>query len=326
MSLHPVHALPRYLAPMAGLTHSAFRRVVATLGGCDGFTTEMLSAKALLSDDFATSPYVKRSALERVLLYQLMLANLDPVQKVVGKVASMAVDGIDVNLACHAPRIRGVRAGSSLFLDRVALERTLGQLRAHWGGFLSVKVRLGSEGDGWEEVLRDRFDLFEQIGVDRITLHARFFEDKYKRRVRHELYPVVCGWTRLPMIANGDLSDYGEVDRQRGNLESVGGIMVGRMAVVQPWLFAHWGRGSTVEPESVWWAVADAVLEDFPEKAALGRLKLFGLYFSRNYLFGHAFAVRLKAATSIAALFAIASDFFARAPQRVDQPHLGGLA
>lgn len=326
MSSHPVHALPRYLAPMAGLTHSAFRRVVASLGGCDGFTTEMLSAKALLSDDFATSPYVKRSALEQVLLYQLMLANLDPVKKVVEKVASMAVDGIDVNLACHAPRIRGVRAGSSLFLDRGALERTLGQLREHWGGFLSVKVRLGSEGEDWEEVLRDRFKLFEQVGVDRITLHARFFEDKYKRRVRHELYPVLCGWTRLPMVANGDLSDYEEVDRQRGYLESVSGIMVGRMAIVQPWLFAGWGGGGDVDPEFVWRTVADAVLEDFSEKAALGRLKLFSLYFSRNYLFGHAFAVRMKAAGSVDAFFAVANNFFARAPQRVDRPHLAGLA
>src|SRR4030095_4358611 len=98
-------------APLREVTHSAFRRLIAELGGCGLQFTEMLSGRALLSEDLRNSPYVKRRPVERVVFYQLMLRPGDPIERIVGRLADIAPDGIDVNLACDAPAIRLLCAG-----------------------------------------------------------------------------------------------------------------------------------------------------------------------------------------------------------------------
>ena len=93
-----------FCAPLAGLTHSAFRRVLAGFGGCGAAWTEMLAAKQVLREDPVTSPYLKRNPGETRLIYQLMLREGDPVEKIVARLAEARADGIDINLACHAPK------------------------------------------------------------------------------------------------------------------------------------------------------------------------------------------------------------------------------
>src|SRR4029450_6071512 len=69
-------------APLAEVTHSAFRRLVAELGGGGLQFTEMLSGRALLAEDLRTSPYSKRRPVERALFYQLMLRPGDPIERI----------------------------------------------------------------------------------------------------------------------------------------------------------------------------------------------------------------------------------------------------
>lgn len=313
-----------YLAPMAGLTHPAFRRVVARLGGCDVFTTEMLSARALLRENLATSPYTIRAEGETRLVHQVMLTNEDPVEQVIERLGRVGSEGLDINLACHAPRIRAVKAGSSLFLDEAALADTLGRARESWSGRLTVKIRLGSDRMGWEEILRERLALFERIGIDGVTVHARFFEDKYKRRVRHELFPAIRGWTRLPLIANGELH------RGDGTLlpapEGYDGIMAGRMAVVRPWMFRGGPQPDDAEAAQIWREVVTGIGEVFPGRGGVGRARQFTLYFARNYLFGHGFAMAVRRAADLEEILGIGEGFFARDPARVAEPNLAGLA
>lgn len=315
----------RFCAPLAGFTHSAFRRVVASLGGCGAFWTEMLSARHLLHEDLARSPYLRRSADETRLVYQLMLRPGDPIDRVVERVASLQPDGIDVNLACHAPAIRHLDAGSRLFTDAAALARALGALRAYWPGLLLVKIRLGPEDPGWRDVLRARLRLFEDAGVDALTLHPRFFEDKFKRRARHEELAWVAAQTRLPVIANGDLDGPGAVAARAAHLARAAAVMVGRMAVVQPWIFAHWDRPVPVDHAALWHRMADEIEADFAPVQALGRLKLFTTYYARNFHFGHTLATAVQNAPDLAAARARAGAFLADGPPVLPEPSLQGL-
>ena len=260
----------RFCAPLAGFTHSAFRRVV-----------------------------------ER-------LATLEP-------------DGLDLNLACHAPSIRHLDAGSRLFQDAEAMARALGVLRACWPGLLLVKIRLGPERPDWRESLRRRLRIFEDAGVDAITLHPRFFEDKFKRRTRHEEIAWAAGETRLPLIANGDLNGPASVAAAAAHLAPAAALMIGRMAVVQPWLFAQWDRPRDVDMAALWKRMADEVEADFPPIPALGRLKLFTTYFARNFLFGHSFATAVQNAPDMAQARARAGAFLDTAPARLPEPSLQGL-
>jgi tRNA-dihydrouridine synthase len=234
---------------------------------------------------------------------------------------------LDVNLACHAPMIRSARAGSALFLDREALVQVLERLRRAWTGPLTVKIRLGQNKTGWEDVLRDRLALFESSGVDVVTIHTRFFEDKYKRRAKRELFPVIRDWTCLPLVASGELHEAdGSPLHEDGALEGYDGLMVGRMAVVRPWLFRTWRGGDVVDPSEVWTGICEGLLEAFPEPGARGRLKQFTLYLSRNYLFGHTFAMAVRAAKTVPEMQDLANRFFERNPERVVIPNLAGLA
>ena len=253
-------------APLAGVTHSAFRRLVAELGGCGLQFTEMLSGRSLLHEDLRSSPYVKRRPAERAVFYQLMLRPGDPIERIVGRLSDIAPDGIDLNLACDAPAIRLLGAGSALFDDLPALAAVLREARRCWAGPLTVKIRLGHATPDWEARFAERLSLIEDAGVDAITLHARFFEDKRKRPARHERLAWATSRTRLPIIGNGDIAGARTLHARPAAFADVAGVMVGRLAIAQPWVFATWERPLEVDPGAVWLRLHDYIAEDFDGK------------------------------------------------------------
>lgn len=316
-----------FCAPLAGFTHSAFRRVVAErFGGCGAFYTEMLSGKAVLHKDRRGSPYLKRNTAEPRLIFQLMLNEGDPIRAIVERLIPWQPDGLDLNLGCHAPMIRKLDAGSRLFENGAALRRVLSELRTAWDGLLSVKIRLGRESPHWRDALVERLKLFEDSGVDMLVVHARFFEDKFKRRARHEWWPWIAAQTRLPLIANGDIRGSETPATHPEHFEQVCGLMIGRMAIVQPWIFAAWREPVRIDYRAVWDSVYAAIGEDFLPEQALGRVKAFTHYYARNFRFGHTFAVAVQNAPTLEAAREAAAQFFTRNPEIQDDPPLGGLS
>lgn len=312
-------------APLAEVTHSAFRRLVAELGGCGLQFTEMLSGRALLREDLRSSPYAKRRAVERTVFYQLMLRPGDPIEHIVGRLADVAPDGIDVNLACDAPAVRLLGAGSALFDDAPALAAVLREVRRSWAGPLTVKIRLGHDAPGCEARLAERLRLIEDAGVDAITVHARFFEDKRKRPARHERLAWATGRTRLPIIANGDIAGARTVDTRPGAFADVAGTMIGRLAIAQPWVFAAWARPVEVDPGAVWLRLHDYVAEDFTPDVGVKRMRLFTKYFARNFHFGHAFHRAVCEAATMDAARDAARAFFDTQPARHAEASVLGL-
>jgi tRNA-dihydrouridine synthase len=171
----------------------------------------------------------------------------------------------------------------------------------------------------------ERLRLLEDAGVDAVILHARFFEEKFKRRARHELFPWAASLTRLPLIANGDLSGPNTIKAQDGHFQSVSAVMLGRMAVARPWIFATWDRPASVDLAAIWRALCHHVMEDFPPPLALRRLQMFTKYFAANFKFGHQFNVDLALAPSLEEIQRRAEDFFSRAPATLVQPTVAGL-
>ncbi|MHB9008578.1 MAG: tRNA-dihydrouridine synthase [Limisphaerales bacterium] len=315
----------RFSAPLAGYTHSAFRRLLAELGGCGAVWTEMLAARQLLREDFRTSPWLRRHPVERNVIFQLMVRAGDPLEAILARLADQGVDAVDLNLACNAFSIRACEAGSALFEDFEALSSVIQEARRHWSGLLTAKVRLGSRRPDWQSRFALRLRLLEDSGIDAVTLHPRFFEDKFRRRAQHELLGWVASLTRLPLIANGDFASREQVEAQASSLRPACAVMIGRMAVAQPWLFAHWDSAATPDFAEVWHRMRQYLTEDFPPLTALRRLQSFTRYFSANFAFGHAFRVSIANASSLDAAQELASDFFARGPATVSRPMVAGL-
>ncbi len=305
---------PLLCAPMAGLTHSAFRRLLADFGGYGCLYTEMLSVKALLVEDLSQSPFTKKRSSEGNVIYQLKLSGNEPIKKIIERIASIEPFAIDINLGCPAPEVKKDGCGKSLFDNIELLETTLDKFRNCWNGILTIKCRLGNNEPGWEDRFSARIKLFEKCGIDGICVHPRFSDEKLKREARWNLFPWIRSQCRIPLIANGDIGDLTALELiSSGNCDA---LMIGRMAVVKPWIFREL-RGESVNFDyaEVWNRHLDYICEDFPAEKAIGRIKEFTSYYSKNFFFGHELFRVVQSAPSIQLLRERANSFLTSGPQ-----------
>ncbi len=287
--------------------------------------TEMLAARQILSENFGKSPWLRRHPQGSCLFYQLMVNSEDPIERVLGRLEEMGADALDLNLACNSRTARFCLAGSALFADLDALGVVLHKVRKHWPHVLTAKIRLGHDCPDWQPRLVERMRLLEEAGVDAVILHARFVKEKFGRRARHELFPWAASLTRLPLIANGDLTDPDTIRQKAKDFQPVSAIMLGRIAVARPWIFATWDQPADVDVADIWDRMYRYITEDFPPGLALRRLQMFTKYFASNFKFGHQFKVDLARAASLEDMRERAHAFFSRAPATMAKPSVVGL-
>ena len=317
---------PLFCAPMAGITHSAFRRLLAGYGGYGALFTEMLSAKWILNENIHTSPALKRRSEEGKVIYQLLATEPEPLPRVLDRLAPLKPDGLDLNAACSAFNVRRQGGGSDIFADAGRFRDIVRTLRRHFSGPLTVKIRPGRQTPDWRGTLRERLRLLEDEGVDALTLHTRFEGESVNRPARHALHAELAAETRLPVIANGDISGADAYRARAAHLASSAGIMIGRMAAACPWVFAQWGNPQiTPDPVEMWARLCAYICEDFPPEKALIRIKIITPYVARNFVFGHTLFSAVQSSPDLATALARAEQFMAAAPPTFRTVSLDGI-
>ena len=317
-----------FLAPMAGVTHSAFRRLVSDFGGHGALFTEMLSGKALLHEKIGETPFTKKRPQEGTVWFQLALSGDEDIPAVIDRLKNVSPAALDLNAGCPAPEMKKVRTGAALFEDTGRLETVLRKLRENWNGILTIKCRLWKTETGWKDEFVKRLRIIEDCGVDAVFVHPRFFHEKLKRRARWEIFPWICDQTRLPVIASGDIAGASDLIQNAACFAPVKGIMIGRQAVVRPWLFREMSSGhgmETIDYAEVWKRYFDYVNEDFLPEKAIGRLKEFTKYYSCNFFFGHLLKSMSQGAPSLDALCERAMGFLSARPRVVARPSVSGI-
>jgi tRNA-dihydrouridine synthase len=311
---------------MAAITHSAWRRLLSDFGGYGALFTEMLSARMILREDRERSPCLKRRPREGKLIYQLMAADTVRLPEIIARLAPLRPDGLDLNAACDAYAAVRQGCGSALFEDAPRLRDILRVMRRSFSGPLFAKIRLGRQSEGWRGRLEERLRLMADEGVDAVTVHPRFFGEKFKRSARHALYGELARQAGLPIIASGDIRGPEDLREHAGPLAPVSGVMIGRMAAACPWVFARWRKpGLRVDHAEVWRRLCGYVAEDFDETQALARLKVIAPYFARNFSFGHTFFKAVQAAPDMAAVRRRADEFLCAGPALVRQVSVNGI-
>ncbi|ERP31045.1 tRNA-dihydrouridine synthase family protein [Chitinivibrio alkaliphilus] len=314
-----------YLAPMVGLTHSAFRRLIAEYNSGEVILyTEMLSPRALLHHNVEKSPYTKRVGKDVPCIYQLMLREdeLDLVLPLVEKLRPLKPYGIDINLGCPAPKARRKKTGSRLFEDLGAVERCVAAVQQAWSGRISLKCRLGVNRPGWEEHFTSFLDTAQGWGIDSITLHPRFREDKRTRPVKEKYYTQFFADRSFFLIGNGNITD--TTDLSHAQYAHLNGVMIGRAAVCRPWVFSLLDKAEVSSPEAalfcdVWERFFRYVREDFHDSQGLGRMKIFTRYFAQNFRFGHTLYGKAMGSTSMDELYHVCMAFLEKEPPRVQK-------
>ena len=308
---------PLFLAPMAGLTHSALRRLILELGGIGLLSTEMLSAARLPSENPRLSPYLVRSAQESPLSYQLLVSRVEEVAPAIAKLHALGAEAIDLNLGCPAPTVRRMGAGSRLMEEPAAVQALVATARKQTDLPLTAKIRLGETLD--EEKLRDFCLMLEGEGIDLLSVHARLRGEPFIRKPRWPWVGKVKGWLSIPVVANGgifSLEDAKNCLAQSG----ADGLMIGRAAAIRPWIFAElahdlYGHGpevAAVNKPALYLRFIELLEESFLPERRLGRLKEFSHYFAKNYPFGHHLASAVQSSDSLAQARDRACGFFAQ--------------
>jgi tRNA-dihydrouridine synthase B len=242
MKEHPMlpwfeNAPPLYLAPMAGVTDSVFRRLCKEQGA-DVLVTEFVSADGILHRNQRTREMLNFRAEERPIGVQLFGA--DPSR--MGEAAKSVIDWvepdfIDLNFGCPVNKVVCKQGGSALLKDCPLLERVAKTVVKSVQPFpVTAKIRLGWSSDSINA--RTTATLLEQCGVAAVAVHGRTREQGYSGTADWDVIAQVAEAVSVPVIGNGDLAEVDEIAR-RLNSTKVRGLMIGRAAMTSPWIFAR---------------------------------------------------------------------------------------
>jgi len=317
---------PLFCAPIAGGTHSAFRRLLADFGGYGTLYTELLSGKHILHEDASVSTYLKRRPCEGNVIYQLLLTDTDHIPDILTRILPLEPAGIDVNCGCAGRDVRRAGGGVRLFENKDKLKSVLSALRKAYQGPVLVKCRLDRDTPDWQAEFIKRLRIMEDCGVNALTVHPRSANQHRKRAARHDLFKWIADNTRIPIIANGDILGPHTLAKKPDHFGCTSGIMIGRMALVQPWIFAAWNKPD-YKPDftDTWQHFFKYMQEDFEPNKQLIPLKLFSKYFAQNFIYSHFFYTALRNAESPEALNRLAIEFLATSPAICSTPSTGGI-
>jgi len=224
-----------FLAPMAGVTNSVFRRICKARGA-DVLTTEFVSAEGILHRNERTDHYVEFAPEERPLGVQLFGA--EPRQLARGAQAVMdwkQPDFIDINFGCPVNKVVCKNGGSALLRDGELLASIASAVvRAVAPTPVTAKIRIGWDSNSVNAVENARH--LESAGVARITVHGRTRAQGYSGEADWDVIAAVAAAVRIPVIGNGDITS-AEVALRRWEQAQVSGLMIGRAAMTSPWIF-----------------------------------------------------------------------------------------
>lgn len=227
---------PLALAPMAGVTDAAFRAVCKE-HGADITYTEMVSSRALVYQDSKTKALLLRNEGETPFGVQLF--GNDP--EVMRRAAEIALertsaDFIDINMGCPTPKIVNNGDGSALMKTPALAADIVREVKRGVSVPVTVKFRKGWDGGSVNAVEFAR--AVEDAGADAIAVHGRTRVAMYSGRADWDIIRDVVNAVKIPVLANGDVFEAEDAVKIRKRTGAAG-IMIGRSAFGNPWIFAQ---------------------------------------------------------------------------------------
>ncbi|MGI8604220.1 MAG: tRNA dihydrouridine synthase DusB [Verrucomicrobiales bacterium] len=228
---------PLYLAPMAGVTDVVFRQLCKELGA-DVMVTEFVSAEGILRRDERTRKYTDFTDEQRPVGVQLFGADGERMGEAARKIIEWkAPDFIDINFGCPVNKVVSKNGGSALLKDCPALACVASEVVKAVqpaGVPVTAKIRVG-----WDQLsinARAVVKILEESGVQAITIHGRTRAQGYSGNADWAVIGECAASARVPIIGNGDITSGADVEKRRTETK-VAGVMIGRAAMGNPWIF-----------------------------------------------------------------------------------------
>ncbi len=222
------------LAPMAGYTESPFRRLIREIEPSTILVSELISAEGLRRKGKKTLRLCQFTPDEKRYFCIQLFGSDETAFIEAGKVVEdLGADGIDLNFGCPSPKVIGSGHGSALLKNPCQSAKMIEKLVKSSKLPVSVKMRLGFYDD---KDLVETAKSFESAGITALAIHGRTTKQKFSGAAAWEKIYEVKENLKIPVIGNGDVTS-AEIAKQR--LKNLEGIMIGRAALTNPWIFAQ---------------------------------------------------------------------------------------
>jgi tRNA-dihydrouridine synthase B len=346
-------ASPFVVAPMAGMTDTAFRRLVKRKGGCGLVVTEMVSSDGLVRGIDRTLEYAEYTEEERPIAIQIFGGDPVKMADAAQIVESMGADIVDVNMGCPVQKIAKHNAGCSLMREPEHAASVIGAMARAVRIPVTVKMRAG-----WNDRSRNAPELARMVqdaGAAAVTIHGRTAEQSYTGLADWDLVSRVANELTIPVLGSGDCVEATQiVDRLAAG---VSGVLVGRGVLRNPWILSQASdlaagrapRPVTLEDRGRFLlAYIDLLLNERENEAdgfrhiapgadaaapaaafavtregrgrerwVVNKLRALCAWYSKGLDGGSQLRVRINAANGVAELRAIVSEFFSSPCQSV---------
>ncbi len=295
-----------FLAPLAGYTDFAFRKLCYSFGAGLCFT-EMVSAKGLLYNSEATRLLLHKFEGEKDTPAQLFGSDPDILRAACESEELSSFAAVDLNMGCPVPKVFKNGDGSALLANFPLAERIISACKKS-GKTVSVKFRIGLERG--KTFAAEFAKLCEGAGADLLTVHGRTRDMYYAGEPDYAQIAAAKNAVRIPVVANGGV--FTRADAQ-AMLEKTGadGVMIARAAMYDPHVFAEmlggekeWDKASAIRAQ-----IAD-MLPVYGERFTLVQMRKLTAFYLRGTRGCAQYKTRLFACPSLADLEELLREIF----------------
>jgi tRNA-dihydrouridine synthase B len=226
---------PFVVAPMAGMTDTAFRRLVKRHGGCGLVVTEMVSSEGLVRGIDRTLEYAEYTEEERPVSIQIFGGDPAKMADAAQIVEGLGANIVDVNMGCPVPKIAKHNAGCSLMREPAHAAAVIAAMTRKVKIPVTVKMRAGWNEDSINAP--DLARLVEDAGASAVAVHGRTAAQSYSGHSDWSLIDRVAESVGIPVFGSGDCLEPEDIIAKMAT--GVSGVLVGRGVLRNPWILAQ---------------------------------------------------------------------------------------
>jgi len=303
------------LAPMQDVTTLQFMRVISGHGGPEVYWTEYFRVHGDSRPEKWILDSITRNPTGRPVVAQMIGNDIPALVRTARLLQQHPVAAIDLNLGCPAPIVYRKCAGGGLLREPPRIDRILGALREAVTIPFTVKTRIGFATAAEFDAL---LPVFARHRIDLLTVHARTVAQMYRPGVRYDLIAQAARELKCPVLANGNVFSAAQARRLLAET-GARGLMIGRGAIRNPWLFDQIraelrgdpfplprGREVLAYLHELW---DHEITPGVRESAQVQRMKKFTNFIGEGV--GEGFLFKIRRVTTAADFWSVCEEFLA---------------